>query len=75
MDLETEIPEVGIRVIFREKATLARKVLLVDVESAGVLFEIQEIATVDADVIVEHEYANPDLEDQTKVRVEIAFDL
>ena len=75
MDLETEIPVVRIRVILRKKATLSYKVLLVDDESAGVLFEVQEIATVDADFIVEHEYAKPDFEDQVKVRVEITFDL
>ena len=60
MDLQTKIHPIRIHIVLWIKATLALEVPLVNVESAGVLFQVQEIATVDADFVVEHQYAEPD---------------
>lgn len=49
-----------ILIVLRINASLSRKVLLLDVEGARVLFQVEELAAVDTDFPVEHEYAEPD---------------
>ena len=67
MKLQTKIHIVGIRILLGINTTLSMKVLLVDVESTRVLFQVEKVATVDADLVVEDQHAEPDLERQAQV--------
>lgn len=62
MNLQAKIDVFGIWVLFRIKASLSVEIPLVNIKSARIFFQVQDIATVNSDFVVEHEHAEPDLE-------------
>ena len=62
MNLQTEIHEGRNRIILWEQATLSLEVARIQVERAGVLVQIQELASVNADFVIEHQNAHKNLE-------------
>lgn len=75
MNLETKIYEIWIGIVPRKKSCLSADVLLINGETARMFIHLQEITPIDALIVVEHEHADPHLEDQGQFRVEFTFDL
>ena len=75
MNLKAEIHKIRIRIILWIQAALSLEVARIHVERAGVLVQIQELATVYTDFVIEREHGQPDLECQLKRCVHFAFDL
>lgn len=64
MNLEAKIYLFRICIRLRVKARLSNEVLDIDGENTRIFIQLQETAAIDTKVVVEHEYAEPDLEDK-----------
>lgn len=74
-DFHAKVYKFWIRVVLGIKASLSREVLLVDVESARDLFQIEKFAVVEPDFPIPCQYAEPDFKRYAEVRIYYTFDL
>lgn len=75
MNLQAKVRVFRIRVQLGIKASLSIEVFRVDIESARILIQVEKIALEDTDFVIEHEHAEPNLENQGEIRVDFTLDL
>lgn len=75
VNLEAQIYFCWVWIRLLIKAALSVEDLDVDVKCARLFVQLQEIALIGTDYKIPEEYADGDLEDQTKIRKDFAFDL